>query len=288
MRPAWAWLLIVLTFDVALASPSLLYPSARSADGTLVSYDAKGSGNPALVFIHCWTCNRSVWNKQFDYFSKRYRVVRLDLAGHGESAAVRKTYSIAAFADDVIAVVDTLNLQSMILVGHSLGGPVALEVEKRLGDRVLGIVGVDAFYTGFPYPTGNKISALLQPLLKEFPAYRELIGPQVFSYANRPQLQQLLSYLVGNNNKAHLSALTELILWSEQESESALQRAAPKLKNINADTQGLNKPSHPSVIVIPNTGHFVARENPAAFNQALEDIVKTFVQASTQPRPLSF
>lgn len=284
MPRSWAWVLIFLTFDVVLASPSPLYPSARSADGTLVGYDAKGWGNPALVFIHCWTCNRSVWNQQFDYFSKRYRVVRLDLAGHGESTGARKTYSIAAFADDVIAVVDSLNLQSMILVGHSLGGPIALEVEKRLGDRVLGIVGVDAFYTGFPYPTGNKISALLQPLLKQFPAYRELIGPQVFSYANRPQLQQLLSYVVGNNNKAHLSALTELILWSEQESESALRRAEPKLKNINADPQGLNRPSHPSVIVIPNTGHFVARENPAAFNQALEDIVKTFVQTSTQPK----
>ena len=126
-------------------APPAATGTVSSADQVAIKYQTAGNGALALVFVHCWTCNRSYWDKQADYFAGRYQVVRLDLAGHGESGHERKDYRIDAFSDDVVAVVEKLGLKQVILIGHSMGGPVSVEAAKRLGDRVIGVVGVDTF-----------------------------------------------------------------------------------------------------------------------------------------------
>ncbi|NIS33422.1 MAG: alpha/beta hydrolase, partial [Actinobacteria bacterium] len=51
--------------------------------GLTLHYDTRGSGDTALVFVHCWACDRAYWREQLDVFADRYRVVSLDLGGHG-------------------------------------------------------------------------------------------------------------------------------------------------------------------------------------------------------------
>jgi alpha/beta hydrolase family protein len=138
--------------------------TATSIDGVTIKYEVAGQGEPALVFVHCWSCNRRFWDDQVAYFAPRYRVVRLDLAGHGGSGRGRGDYTIETFGADAAAVIEQLALKRVILIGHSMGGPVAVEVEKRLGDRVIGVVGVDTFYTGFKAPEGKEAVAALKPL----------------------------------------------------------------------------------------------------------------------------
>lgn len=79
--------------------------SAVSSDGTRIAYRATGAGDTALVFIHGWTCDQGYWDAQVPAFAGDHRVVTLDLAGHGASDTTRKTWSIAAFGEDVAAVV---------------------------------------------------------------------------------------------------------------------------------------------------------------------------------------
>jgi pimeloyl-ACP methyl ester carboxylesterase len=117
-----------------------------AADGVSISYDVRGSGRTALVFVHCWTCNRDYYREQLDRFASRYRVVSLDLAGHGASGKNRAAWSVLGFAGDVQAVIEKLGLERVILVGHSMGGPVSLEVARRLPNRVRGIVCLDTLH----------------------------------------------------------------------------------------------------------------------------------------------
>jgi len=56
-----------------------------SADGIHIAYEAYGEGTPALVFVHGWSCDRSHWAAQLQPFSRQFKVVAVDLAGHGES-----------------------------------------------------------------------------------------------------------------------------------------------------------------------------------------------------------
>ncbi len=95
---------------------------AASADGIPLAYEVHGTGRPALVFVHGWSCDRRYWSKQIDYFAQRYQVVVLDLAGHGESGLGRRAWTIPAFGQDVVAVVEKLGLKEAVLIGHSMGG----------------------------------------------------------------------------------------------------------------------------------------------------------------------
>ena len=99
----------------------------KASDGLLLVYDSKGSGDTALVFLHGWCGSRHWWKSQMDAFSGDYRVIAYDQAGHGDSGKDRKEWTGAALAADVGAVVKGLGLKRVILVGHSMGGPIALE-----------------------------------------------------------------------------------------------------------------------------------------------------------------
>ena len=144
--------------------------SVPSADGVAIRYRVLGKGDPALIFIHGWSGDSTYWDAQLDAFSKHYTVVTLDLAGHGDSGTARAEWTMDAFGDDVVAVAQQIPNRQLVLVGHSMGGPVALEAARRLKDRVIGIVGVDTFGNiGLPQATPQELEARLAPLRKTFP-----------------------------------------------------------------------------------------------------------------------
>src|ERR1700730_13941068 len=80
--------------------------TAASPDGVGIHYETTGKGRPALVLVHCWTCDSSFWQDQVARLAKNHQVVTLDLAGHGRSGRTRKNYTIEAFGQDVKAVAD--------------------------------------------------------------------------------------------------------------------------------------------------------------------------------------
>ncbi|MBN2128863.1 MAG: alpha/beta fold hydrolase [Sedimentisphaerales bacterium] len=93
-----------------------------SRDGTPVSFEVHGAGEPTLVFVHGWCCDARYWRAQIPHFAKQHRVVTLDLAGHGHSGTARSQYSMQAFGEDVRAVTEAVGADHAILVGHSMGG----------------------------------------------------------------------------------------------------------------------------------------------------------------------
>jgi pimeloyl-ACP methyl ester carboxylesterase len=108
-----------------------------------LAYSAAGAGDTALLFIHGGFADRSFFDAQLRAFAERYRVVAVDLAGHGESARNRTAWSVARFADDVRAVADAEQLRRIVLFGNSLGGPVAIEAALLLTGRAIGVVGIE-------------------------------------------------------------------------------------------------------------------------------------------------
>ncbi|WP_405726147.1 alpha/beta hydrolase [Streptomyces sp. NBC_00028] len=115
-------------------------------DGAALTYDDEGprdgEGVP-LVFVHGWTANRHRWDHQLAHFAEKRRVIRLDLRGHGESggAGVR---TIAELADDVLALLDHLEIERCVLVGHSMGGMIAQTITLAHPDRVERLVLVNS------------------------------------------------------------------------------------------------------------------------------------------------
>jgi len=126
----------------ALSSPEVTERVATAPDGVKIAYDERGSGGPTLIFVHCWAGERSFWREQLDEFAGAHRVIALDLAGHGRSG-MHADVSLEKLGRDVVAVADDARVDSCILIGHSLGGPVSLAAASAMPGRVLAVVGVE-------------------------------------------------------------------------------------------------------------------------------------------------
>jgi pimeloyl-ACP methyl ester carboxylesterase len=123
-----------------------------SLDGTRIHYQSYGKGSEALVLIHGWSCNIDYWRDQIPDLQKRSRVIALDLPGHGQSDKPQVVYSMDYFARAVEAVMRDAGVKRAVLVGHSMGTPVARQFYRKYPEKTLGIVIVD----GALRPFGNK------------------------------------------------------------------------------------------------------------------------------------
>jgi predicted alpha/beta-fold hydrolase len=81
-----------------------------SKDGTPISYEISGSGEPTLIFVHGLSCDARYWRAQVPHFSKKHRVIILDLAGHGHSGTARTRYTMGAFGEDVRALEKAIHM----------------------------------------------------------------------------------------------------------------------------------------------------------------------------------
>lgn len=139
-------LALLLLAGCAAAPPQPVAQSFTTDDGTTIAYDVCGSGRTALVFVHGWACDRTFWRAQQQAFAADCTVVAVDLAGHGESTTPRTAFSIAGFGADVAALVRHLDLERVVLVGHSLGGPVCLAAAAGLAGRVRLVIGIECLH----------------------------------------------------------------------------------------------------------------------------------------------
>ncbi|MFV9668248.1 alpha/beta fold hydrolase [Pantoea sp. KXB25] len=106
--------------------------------------DVQGKENsPVLVLLHSLGTDLHLWDLQMPRLIERYRVIRLDIRGHGLSAVDAIEFSMSDLADDVIAALDYLHINTFYVAGVSIGGTIAQWIGFRIPKRVLGMIIVD-------------------------------------------------------------------------------------------------------------------------------------------------
>lgn len=145
-------------------------------DGVDLFYAEAGSGEPPVLLVHGWTCDHTAMTPLFNYFRRSRRVVTVDLRGHGKSDKPEQEYSMAVFADDLAWMCKELNLEKPIVIGHSMGGVIAVKLAAQYPDLPGAVVTLDSPVV----PTAPLLQSVT-PLLQQFrtPAFRELQGPFV-------------------------------------------------------------------------------------------------------------
>jgi pimeloyl-ACP methyl ester carboxylesterase len=251
---------------------------AFSTDGIAVCYEAHGSGTPALVFVHGWSCDRSYWNRQLDHFAARYEVVAIDLAGHGESGVGRRAWTMPAFGDDVVAVVEKLGLDDIVLIGHSMGGDVIAEAALQLPGRVAGLVWVDV-YTSLGEPsTREDNEAFVLPFRQDFVTSTRKLIPQMFVPRSSADLVEWVT--------ADMSAAPPDIAVDAM--EHSISNDGPivgRLQDLRLPVLAINPDYRPTdieglqrhgvnTVLIPGVGHFLMMEDPDTFNRLLGDAIQ--------------
>ncbi|MGI3903958.1 MAG: alpha/beta fold hydrolase [Janthinobacterium lividum] len=153
-------------------------PEMRSQmrDGVRLAHVDAGSdvpGQPPLLLINGWTGDHGIFTPQIAHFSRTRRVVAVDLRGHGASDAPRQDYTVRDFAEDVAWQCGQLGLDRPVVIGHSFGGSVALELCGRFPDVAAGLVMIDSIVTPAPGARDSpEVGALLAGIGS--PAYLEV------------------------------------------------------------------------------------------------------------------
>lgn len=249
--------------------------SVDSADGVRIAYDVRGEGDVALVFVHCWACNRFFWRDQVDEFSSRYRVVTVDLAGHGQSGTSREHWTVQSLAQDIVAVANDLKLKKIILIGHSLGGRVCLEAAPLMKGRVLGVVLVDIMNDVSQRVTMAEAEADAAKLRQDFKGYFRDLSP-LFSVHADPAVRHWVEDQAMAANPGPMIALkldipnvVPAVLFAHAGVPIRAINAVPPLSDRTTIEEN-KKYADYDAILIPDAGHFLQLERPKEFNRALD------------------
>jgi pimeloyl-ACP methyl ester carboxylesterase len=274
-------LIIMVAAGAALVGcagePRIVERTAVSPDGVPIHYLAGGRGAPALVFIHGWSCDAGYWREQLPVFMKTHRVVAVDLAGHGGSGEKRERFTMDAFGADVAAVVAAEGLDRVVLIGHSMGGPVALEAARRLPGKVALVVGVDTLQDVEMRWPEEEFKRIRDDMVRDFPgATRSFVRAMFRDDADPALVASITADMAAAPPRVAISAIEELRDFDEAE---AMRLAGVPVVCINAGTWpthvDVNRRHAPAfdAVVIEGVGHFLMLERPKEFNDALSHVL---------------
>lgn len=250
--------------------------------GVKIDYTDNGKGDTTLLFVHGWCINKSYWTDQVAFFSKKYRVVTMDLPGFGKSGKNRTAWNTVTFGKDVNTVIAQLHLKNVILIGHSMAGDIVVQAAINAPKEVIGLVGIDNFKNVGVGETPSRKDTLIynqyiDSLKHHFKTLAfEYVNHDLFYKTTENSIRQRVLNDVSNSDSTIAAACLELNNFDEV---TALTKANKKLCLINSDvkptiTSGLKAKKIPfQVWYIHATGHFPMIEKPQDFNLILQNAI---------------
>jgi pimeloyl-ACP methyl ester carboxylesterase len=257
----------------------------RAADGAKIIGEVRGKGETALVFLHGWGGDRAYWKNQVAAFADDYRIVAIDQAGHGESQTGRKDSTISALAGDVETVVKELGLKRVILVGHSMGGPIALAAAKRLPGTVVAVIGVDTLQNAEEKIPADLAGKLLASIEKDF---KGTIQAGFFTGLLPEKADPELAKWLAKKAEAQEPKMAVAIMREifSHDAAKLLREAKVPVRCINsaggyayfkATAVEINKKyADFAAVYIDAVGHYPMLEKSDEFNRALRNVLKEF------------
>ena len=257
-------------------------------------YDESGSGDP-FVLIHGAFVDTGLWDSQFAYFAKRYRVVRYDLRGHGQTGPSElPTYTIDGFADDLESLILELGLEQPIICGMSLGGMIAQAYAVRATANIRALILAD---------TAVSVSLTLSDKLQRyvlFPKWAMKLTIRLLSARNFTRFSFWLAKVTrsgewfGQDETTAEYVRNQMLRMSDSEYlkiyDAIYGFGIQPLEQIRAPTLVLNgefeskavfrhaeellrRVPHVESAIVPGAGHTSNMENPEAFNRLAEDFL---------------
>ena len=257
---------------------------ATSADGVEIVFSNQGKGDPAILLVHGWTNNNTIWDLQVPVLSEKYQVLAVDLAGHGKSGNNRGEWTMSAFGEDIAAVVKAAHLENVILVGFSLGGPAILEAAKLLPDQVSGLILVEAIHNPeekIPPPVIPWVDSTYMDMIAD-PTPEKAVRLGFFVNIPEGGVEKVKSML-DRDQTGWREMLLENIRWSNEDCIGALKAVDVPLLAINGalmptavDLFQKYVPSYEAKI-LSGTGHVMMWEVTEDFNIALEESIQKII-----------
>ena len=158
---------------------------------TSISYTDQGKGT-AVVLLHGFLENKKMWNAFIPEWSKKFRIITIDLLGHGETECMGYVHSMENNADAVHEVLSELRLRKAIIVGHSMGGYVALAFAELYPDVVKGLVLLNSTSRADSDERKTNRDRAIKAVKQSFQNFISLSISNLFSEENRERLSEAI------------------------------------------------------------------------------------------------
>lgn len=278
---AAAWLLQCCNPSPNRPDNDFIY-DAKQYERVSLNYTLTGKGDTTLFFIHGWNLNLGYWDGIVDHLKSRYRIVAMDLAGHGNSGKDRTSWTAESFARDIVGIITKEKLNNVILVGHSLGGELALAVYELSPQAIIAIIGVDNF-KDISFSITPKFREEFKEYLAKFKRnYTEMadaFARENIRSTNRDQINRIVKDYRDADPKIALAIFTNMVPRYESD-KNLLQKLPFKLRIIASDyepynEQALKQYCHAGYNIewIQEAGHFPMVEQPEQFANAMDRVL---------------
>lgn len=280
-------LLLTILFSCVNATENRILQIIPSHDDVSISYTSNDREEITLVFVHGWNCDSRYWRKQIPYFSNKYQVVALDLAGHGHSAIDRVTHTMESFAYDVKAVVDAVNADKVVLIGHSMGGHIIVRAARLMPKRVIGLIAVDTLQDVEAFFPEEQFKAILKSFQEDFKSNTEAF---VRAEMIRPEdldtmlTSWIVSDMAAEPKQVGISTLSEYLM------QFVIGQIPPLFKEVKVPFFGINSDLEPTnietnrkyirhydVTIMTEVGHFPMLERAREFNFIMEKAINRII-----------
>jgi len=223
------------------------------------------------VFVHGWTCNETSWSSQVPVFENNYRVITIDLPGHGKSEFLKSgTLTMDAFARAIEAVRAEMKADKIALVGHSMGAAVIWQYAVRYPQRVAALVPVDGQLVLGAGPGGGGNADLMKG--EQGVQTRERMVSGMIATAT-PEIQQKVRKMMLVDASERTAVEASLAMWGPKDTGGPFD--FPALGIYAGQRSGTLAPQLPNskVVGIEGSGHFVMLEKAEQFNNMLTDFL---------------
>lgn len=259
-------------------------------NGMTLAFNDQGTGLP-IIFLHAFPLNRTMWVEQEKALSSQFRVVTLDLRGHGESDAPLWRYTLDQAADDVIGLLDHLSIRQAVFVGLSMGGYILFALYGKYADRVKGLVLADTRAQADTAEGKEARFQMAQTAYKTGPsAIADIMIPKLLSPATvqtKPELVRRVRWMIEGNQISGIAG--DLMAMAERPD------SVPLLKQITCPAQIIvgeqDLPTPPAdanlmadqipgarLAVIPAAAHLSNMEQPGLFNETVRSFAENIAR----------
>jgi pimeloyl-ACP methyl ester carboxylesterase len=269
----------------AAAPDATLEPGEYSwttADGNTMPYVVTGEGETTVLLVHCWMCDRTFWSQQVPVLSTRYRTIAIDLPGHGQATAEREEWRVADFGEDVAGLIRELDLENVVLVGHSMGGPVSLRAAALSGDRVRGVVAVDTLHDAeYEFPA-ELIDQMTTAFATDFSGTCSDFVKQMFPEEG---VQEVVNEVTSKGCRQDRSEVGSDLMknFGEIDTEALFREAGVPIRAINAATpfptriESNRKYADFDAMLMEGVGHYPHMTRPDEFNPLLLQTIESLL-----------
>jgi pimeloyl-ACP methyl ester carboxylesterase len=249
-------------------------PARIAGPAGQLALDDGGHRGVPVVLAHSLAGTSAHWSHQLQHLRSSRRALAFDFRGHGASEPARnRDYSIGGLADDLGAVVDGLGLGRFVLVGHSLGGGVALTYAGAHADRVAGLLLLDPIGDGTQIPA-EQAASFLQALEADYDSVIQGYWSQIAG-SNAAVKNRLLADL-GNTPREVVEQLFREVMRFDPR-PSLVGYPGPILSVVTPHNDepfslhrvGKGFPHR----VVTDTGHWIQLDKPEVFNHLLDEFL---------------